>query len=67
MEIFRASTTDKPLYKCRCCQNPSNIFLELDNPENVVDGPKKTYKDILYEITHLKVKYYIFSINYIYI
>lgn len=66
MKIPKASRNAKTLYKCRCCPHPSNNFLELETPTNWIGGPEKTYKDILYEITRLKVKFYIFNINFIF-
>lgn len=48
--------------KCRCCTNPSSKFLELDSA-NKSCGTAKTYKDVLYEITNIKV--FITHINFV--
>lgn len=42
--------------KCRCCTNPSSKFIELDSTSKNC-GSDKTYKDVLYEITNIKVIY----------
>lgn len=57
MKSSKSSGTTKTSQKCRCCTQPSNKFLELDAASKNCGDTDKTYKDVLYEIINIKVKY----------